>query len=418
LSECIICRKEKNDLTDEHVIPDALGGYYHIYTVCKICNSKLGSYVDTKLINHLFSIFQRYSIGLKGKNGHIPNPFSGTYTLKNDEEQKVRLEQDENGVFVPYLIMSPPKVIKENDKTTITIKIDSRDKNKLPSIIKKIAKRNNLNIENIQIDTDLDKFSHRFRPEILVKTSVDLEEFKIGLLKIAYEFAVDSIPEYYNDENAILISKDLENCQITNNDLFIGSGFEKDMFNSLKFMLNIGSNKHYLVLCPTKEFGLICMIYLSNTFSIAIKLSDNEYLNENCIFGINDIDNKKFEKLDITQLHERVYSPSEIRFEYWFETQNELIEFQKIQQSKNFEFYKDLNGNQPLYDRYGNIKYNDINDKFELLLDNVTFIDVGTEDLISEVSFEDEELYIKVNPSSKLLRVIRVRNEQYYMGSI
>lgn len=113
-----------------------------------------------------------------------------------------------------------------------------------------------------------------------------------------------------------------------------------------------------------------------------------------------------------------MYSPSEIRFEYWFKTQDEFIEFQTLQESKDFGFYKDLNDNQPLYDKHGNIKYNDINDKFELLLDNVTFIDIGTEDLISEVSFEDEELYIKVNPNSKLLRVVRVRNEEYYIGSI
>ena len=63
-------------------------------------------------------------------------------------------------------------------------------------------------------------------------------------------------------------------------------------------------------------------------------------------------------------------------------------------------------------------EYNDINDKLELLLDNVKFIDIGTKDLISEVNFEDEELYIRVNPNNKLLRVVRVRNEEYYIGAI
>ncbi|NQY20929.1 MAG: HNH endonuclease [Campylobacteraceae bacterium] len=415
--ECIICRKEKDDLSDEHVIPDALGGYYHIHTVCKKCNSKLGSYVDTKLVNHLFSTFQRYSTGLKGKSGTIPNPFSGTHTLKDDEEQKVRLEKDENGVFVPYLIMGSPDVTKENDKTTITIKIDARDKNKLPSIIKKIAKRNNFNVEDIQIDTDLDKYSHKFRPEVIIKTSVDLDEFKIGLLKIAYEFAVDSIPEYYNDEKAILISKDLENCKITTNDLFIGSGFDKDMFNAFKFILDISSNKHYLILCHTKKLGLICMIYLSNTFSIGVKLSTNEYLNENFIFGINDIENKNFEKLDINQIHERIYSPMKLRYGYLFQTEDECQKFKKIEQSNDFEFYKDTNGNQPLYDKDGNAVYSDINEKLEVL-DNVSILDFDSKDLISEVNFEDEELYIKIKPDNILLRVVVVRSEQYYIGSI
>ena len=38
---CIICHRDEQELSDEHVIPEAIGGYYHIYCVCKECNSKL-----------------------------------------------------------------------------------------------------------------------------------------------------------------------------------------------------------------------------------------------------------------------------------------------------------------------------------------------------------------------------------------
>lgn len=27
---CIICRKDEQEISDEHVIPEAIGGYYHI----------------------------------------------------------------------------------------------------------------------------------------------------------------------------------------------------------------------------------------------------------------------------------------------------------------------------------------------------------------------------------------------------
>jgi len=64
MDTCIICRKETNDFSDEHVIPDSLGGYYHIYSVCKTCNSDLGSNVDSDLVNHKFSDFQRYLLGI------------------------------------------------------------------------------------------------------------------------------------------------------------------------------------------------------------------------------------------------------------------------------------------------------------------------------------------------------------------
>ena len=43
---CIICHQDNQELSDEHVIPEAIGGYYHIYNVCKDCNSKLGDHVD------------------------------------------------------------------------------------------------------------------------------------------------------------------------------------------------------------------------------------------------------------------------------------------------------------------------------------------------------------------------------------
>ena len=56
---CIICRENKDNLSDEHVIPDAIGGYYHIYTVCKECNSKLGQNIDSKLVKHPFTSFMR-----------------------------------------------------------------------------------------------------------------------------------------------------------------------------------------------------------------------------------------------------------------------------------------------------------------------------------------------------------------------
>ena len=82
--KCIICRKEigQDILSDEHVIPDSIGGYYHIYNVCKECNSYLGSEIDSKLVNHYLALFMRYSEGIKGKTGKIPNPFDGTHCLK------------------------------------------------------------------------------------------------------------------------------------------------------------------------------------------------------------------------------------------------------------------------------------------------------------------------------------------------
>ena len=48
METCIICWQPQCEFSDEHVIPEALGGYYHIRNVCKKCNSHLGSHVDAK----------------------------------------------------------------------------------------------------------------------------------------------------------------------------------------------------------------------------------------------------------------------------------------------------------------------------------------------------------------------------------
>lgn len=34
-THCIICHSDNVEASDEHVIPEALGGVYHIYNVCK-----------------------------------------------------------------------------------------------------------------------------------------------------------------------------------------------------------------------------------------------------------------------------------------------------------------------------------------------------------------------------------------------
>lgn len=60
MNKCIICREKKDNLSDEHVIPDSIQGYYHIYNVCYDCNLKMGKFVDPKITNHKFIELQRF----------------------------------------------------------------------------------------------------------------------------------------------------------------------------------------------------------------------------------------------------------------------------------------------------------------------------------------------------------------------
>lgn len=110
---CIICREYGKDLTDEHVIPDAIGGVYHIYNVCKDCNSKLGDTIDNNLINHWLTQGFRHIYKIGGKRKMIPNPLIGQGEL--DSGQHVRTVEDATGKIKPILIPSSPEVTKGED---------------------------------------------------------------------------------------------------------------------------------------------------------------------------------------------------------------------------------------------------------------------------------------------------------------
>ena len=180
---CIICRKDEQEMSDEHVIPEAIGGYYHIYSVCKTCNSKLGDHIDKLLLNHWFIKASRYEKGLKGYSGKIPNPLIGEGTLSTGE--KVRVEQDDDGKMSIRLI---PSKIASSDGRSFKIQVDAKDENTILQIQTKILKRNNIDPSMSQLvsERQVVNIDH---PEVKMQFTIDLEEYILGLLKIAYEFA-------------------------------------------------------------------------------------------------------------------------------------------------------------------------------------------------------------------------------------
>lgn len=59
--KCIFCKKNSEDgnkfeLTDEHVIPEMIGGWITIPFVCKDCNNHFGSNIESKLKKNIFIV--------------------------------------------------------------------------------------------------------------------------------------------------------------------------------------------------------------------------------------------------------------------------------------------------------------------------------------------------------------------------
>lgn len=414
MKTCIICRKEKNDFNDEHVIPDSIQGYYHIDKVCTDCNSKLGTNIDNKLTNHKFIEFQRHLLNIKGKSGNVPNPFKGTHTLKDEPEQKVIVDFDEEGKLIPRLLPNIPDFKKDPLTDSFTIKIDKKDEKNLDKIVDKILNRNGLDKSKITQTKTCVESEH---PWIHTTLAIDTHNFKAGMLKIAYEFAVDIIPDYFNDEQAFVISNILLNADFENLDkkiTFLGSGFDKEILRPFEHLIEFENNNHYIILFSS-DFGLLCFINLFNTFSIGIKLSEkNGYIKDNLLVGKNDITEHSFKVYDITELLQTTYTPIRYRFKHWFPDQESVNEFLVMEKQCDFGYY-DENGKIPFFDKNGKIAYDNIDDK----LLNLKHIPKGdTENsLISEFVL-DEELYIKLLPSKKLYAVVSVQMEQFRVKKI
>jgi hypothetical protein len=417
MNQCIICRKETTQFSDEHVIPDSLKGYYHIHTVCKACNNHLGAKVDSKLVNHTFMDFTRNALGIKGKSGIVPNPFSGVHTLSDDPDQKITVSYDKNGVMVPKLLPKIPDFQTDDVISKFSITIDATDYHKKDKIIQKILKRNG--IENAKIKIEEEKRSLGM-PKISAQVQIDVKDFRIGLLKIAYEFAVDTIDGYFQDPMAIKISKilhDADTQRMENDVIFYGNGFEKGILRPLAHLIEFENDNHYLVLMQDKELGLLCQVNLFNSFSIAIKLSESSsFGQEPIIIGVNDIKERTFEKLTVDDLVKRTYTAPTYSFQYWFAHPSAAKDFYELERDISFGYFRE-GDNVPFFDKDGNVRYTDI--RLKLHQEHLLNIPIG--DDIHEISADivlDEELYIKLLPTLSSYRVVAVRVQHFRTNRI
>lgn len=349
---CIICRKNKpNEMSDEHVIPDSLSGYYHIYCVCKTCNSNMGRFIDAPLVNHKLSDLYRWMNKIKGKSGKVPNPFNGVFT-RDGSREKFKLIEKENGELDFKQISNEPTLTKINEneyRISCTFDLNTPLKQK-KHIIKKFCKRNGFEVDEFKfIESTQALADESFQSS----WEIDTKRFKLGLLKIAYEFAVEKIPTYYFDPKAIEISSILNNADVEKLDkIRMGSGLDFQLFEKLEHLFNF-ERKHNLWLMPLKG-KLICFIKLDTLFATAIVLSNRAHIEfEQSIIGINDLDEKRFQCDTIFSYIRKNHNPSYTRFLFYVENLSKLISLKNETYSENFKYVCDLNDEPILFDENG-----------------------------------------------------------------
>lgn len=412
MTQCIICREEKDTFSDEHVIPDSLGGFYHIYTVCKPCNSDLGSFVDSKLVNHKFAEFQRYILGLRGKSGNLPNPFTGTHYMEGNESKKVQLRLGDDRKPAPYTVTSVnyEEVAGEDGGTMVSIMLDASDERRLDGILDKISKKFQVPREQFDgIDRTVQSIEH---PSIHCRLTIDLAEFKIGLLKIAYEFAVDTVEQYFEDSDAIEISRILRSADYGSVDKYvnIGNGFDHGLFESLRDYLDLESKKHYLVLASGLSGGLTCLVHLHGMFSVGVRLSEGNYPDDLIVIGVNDIEAKTFRKVSSTDIVNEVYGPPVLRLQYYFRDESDLSEFLEIQARDDFSVMSTYDST-TIFDRTGSELQVDLHGKMKEV-ENEAVGEALEGGGIAHVFPIHGEVFVKILPVHKLVQVVAVREER------
>ena len=112
-----------------------------------------------------------------------------------------------------------------------------------------------------------------------MQTSIDINNYKIGLLKIAYEFAVDKYPDYYKDPMALLYSEILHNAAIDRLDevAFEGDGILQSDVKILEDYIDYGNADRHVLILINYDDKLYCMVKLfQNTMCQLIRMSDKK----------------------------------------------------------------------------------------------------------------------------------------------
>ena len=302
---CIICHQDDVELSDEHVIPDAIGGYIHCFKVCKECNSHLGENVDSHLLNHFLIIGSRYLHKLKGKKGSIPNPLTGDGVL--DTGEKVRLE-DVNGIATPRLLPQSPEIAVDNKSGKITV--DVKDENLIPAMQQKMLKKMGVKPGEVTMVShrEIHQIEH---PVVHFWAMVDLKNYKIGLLKIAYECCVELFPEYENDPLGRQYAEILHDVAFEVDGAldrldevkFEGDASQDPLEQILSQFIDYSNQKRHLIILFNHAGHLCCLVKVFNIFRQYIQMSDSSYLNEADIrLFINDFSNHGYELFTLDEL--------------------------------------------------------------------------------------------------------------------
>lgn len=197
-TKCIICMASNDEdnkdkkLTDEHIVPEFIGGQIVVKNVCKECNSTLGHLLEGPLAKNIYFKLYAYTNEIKGKKNKLTNPLAGEYSYKGI---RFRYESD----FSLYQLPVIDQQLTDDGAFTFKASIDKRDlktiENDIFKAISRKAKKEGRVLREDKLRDDIKKILEDSKdnikvleqPEINISFSLDYDLMALLALKIVYE---------------------------------------------------------------------------------------------------------------------------------------------------------------------------------------------------------------------------------------
>lgn len=249
--------------------------------VCKSCNSDLGTYVDSGLVNNSLIAMKRHALSLSGKEGEIPNPF-GKATLNEESLPNIDVIFDprkpsEERIFVPTRVEYTDNV---DGSKKVEIVLDTCNEQELSKMIEKMSDRwNKKGFELSPAQRSDQSFEN---PKLTIKKEVQKDAHIRGLLKIAYEVSYKFLGEQYLSEPISqkirdilrLKEQNVTSEELANYQLRGTSGWGRcELLESISL---IDTASHYALFLP--DYNCIsCTVQIFDSFYATFQVSDNPY---------------------------------------------------------------------------------------------------------------------------------------------
>ncbi|MCK4504641.1 MAG: hypothetical protein KAW14_03420 [Candidatus Aegiribacteria sp.] len=264
---CIWCREEKT-LTEEHVIPDNIGGTMTAYCACRSCNNDVNNLVEQRATCDVLFTMPRYVYGIKGRRGVPRNPFAGKGRLKSGEP--MLLTDDFRPIVLPRI------EAEETDRGTVlklSLDMSQMDKSKRIAYreVKKILLNKYPDLTPSDLEVKIEEAlqtttmveNTRSGESIIRKFQSNMHNIMLLFLKIAYEIASLEYGAEYVESSVIA-------CRLREG--ILSRSIPDDLIGDIDSepleKLMSDAEKHYYILiedkCLIKLFGLQFVVQVTD----------------------------------------------------------------------------------------------------------------------------------------------------------